>query len=276
MTKVLVILELFLYSFVSIVSTKYEDFLSKINEYYDSYVVFTEEMPNYTLSIVEGKCNNTFSYGVFLSSYESGSYTIKIFVGEKEYQLPTDNRLDTVVYVVSVPSKETKVCVYDKVGNISTKRSEYTLASSFDEIDESLIVSYGQNLGYESETMTRTFSPKAILLVLMVVSGVVIISCLGIIIYMKKIKNNQEEITEKYNQEDIKEKEEKIKDASFDEDDSFIDINPLLEKKGFKTCYTSLTEEEKNEIMIYLMMLRHLGTISDAQYKKETSKLWKK
>lgn len=55
-----------------------------------------------------------------------------------------------------------------------------------------------------------------------------------------------------------------------------VNIESLLMMKGYKTDYSQMTESERNDVMVYLMVLRKTGQISYDQYSKEVIKLWKK
>ena len=301
MIKILLIISMIISFFPTAVSNKYEEYLSGINEAYDTYTIDVYENENYTLAVVQGICNDTLSYGVFLSSYESGAYVIKLFSDEKEYSLPIDSRKDTLVYAVNMPQKETYVCVYDSVSNISTKRLEVKLdVYTKDDLNAKANVYHGMNHGVETSTMSRRYNMKKALIFISSISAFVIISGLIIIFFLKKnnkglfnkenayksdieyfkvVDDSKDNIENDIDtkEEDLEVKEVYQKKYYFDDDEeNYIDIKPLLLEKGYKTDYQSMSEEEKNMVMIYLMTLRHEAKISEAQYKRETSRLWKK
>ena len=291
-------------SFPTAVSNKYDEYLSGVNEAYDTYTIDVYENENYTLAVVQGMCNDTLSYGVFLASYESGKYVIKLFIDEKEYSLPQDSRKDTMVYAVNMPTKDKYVCVYDSVGSISTKRLEVKLdVNTVNDLNNKNTIYHGMNRGVEVSTMSRRYNIKKVLIFISAISLFIIIGGIIIIIFLKKNKNGlfnketayQSDIEyfpkdEAVSDSNIQENDEyEVKDETadvrevyqkkyyFDDDEeNYIDITPLLEEKGYKTNYQDMSEEEKNEVMIYFMTLRHEGKISEAQYKRETSRLWKK
>ena len=304
MIKLLLIISMLIMSFPTAVSNKYDEYLSAVNEAYDTYTVDVYENENYTLAVVQGMCNDTLSYGVFLASYESGKYVIKLFIDEKEYSLPQDSRKDTMVYAVNMPTKETYVCVYDSVGSISTKRLEVKLdVNTVDDLNNKNTLYHGMNRGVEVSTMSRRYNIKKVLIFISAISLFIIIGGIIIIIFLKKNKKGlfnkenayQSDIEyfpkdEAVSDSNIQENDEyEVKDETdevrevyqkkyyFDDDEeNYINITPLLEEKGYKTNYQDMSEEEKNEVMIYFMTLRHEGKISEAQYKRETSRLWKK
>ena len=292
-------------SFPTAVSNKYDEYLSGINEAYDKYTIDVYENENYTLAIVQGMCNDTLSYGVFLASYQSGAYVIKLFIDEKEYSLPQDSRKDTMVYAVNMPAKETYVCVYDNLGAISTKRLEVKLdVRSIDDLNDKNTLYHGMNRGVEVSNMARRYNVKKVLVFISAISFFIIVAGVIIIIFLKKNKKGlfnkdniyqsdieyfpkeQSKEEKSYDQEndgyEIKEDTNEVKEVYqkkyyFDDDEEeYIDIVPILEAKGYKTNYKDMSEEEKNEVMIFFMTLRHEGKISEAQYKRETSRLWKK
>ena len=53
-------------------------------------------------------------------------------------------------------------------------------------------------------------------------------------------------------------------------------LRKYLRDKGFNVDYPSLSEAEKNEIMLELMLLRDLKDITLEQYQQEVIKLWSK
>ena len=306
MKLLVAVLMVLMSAFSSKVEEEYNTYLSNINSAYDSYIIAVTENENYTVAVVQGMCNNNLSYGVFLCAYDNDAYVIKVFIGDKEYSLPTNSRHDTMVYAVNMPTKPTKVCVYDNDKGNSTVRWEMELSiKSIEDLNNSANVYHGMNQGIQVSTMSRKYNFKTIaifavaILLLIAVVGVVVI------IFMKKNKkgifsenkedntvvffgndainikdeevNTSEEIKEDNNFEDFEVKEVYEKKYYFDDDEeNYIDIKPLLIDAGYKTEYKDMTEAEKNEVMIYLMTLRHNGKITEAQYKKESANLWKK
>lgn len=295
LTMILVILS----AFSSKVEENYNQYLSNINSAYGEYVIDVTENENYTVAVVQGMCNNTLSYGVFLSSYDNDAYVIKVFIDDKEYSLPTNSRSDTMVYAVNMPTKITRVCVYDNDSGNSTLRWEMELyVKDINDLNNNPNLYHGMNEGIEVSTMSRRYNFKTIAIVLVIITAVIISAGLVLVLFMKKnkkgiFKENKDSDTVVFfeNPNDISVdgdiKEEKVDELEvkevyekkyyFDDDEeNYIDIKPLLEEKGYKADYKILSEAEKNEVMIFLMTLRHDGKISEAQYKKETANLWKK
>lgn len=302
--KILVaVLMILMSAFSSKVEEEYNTYLSNINSAYDSYIIDVTENENYTVAVVQGMCNNNLSYGVFLCAYDNDAYVIKVFIGDKEYSLPTNTRHDTMVYAVNMPTKPTKVCVYDNDKGNSTVRWEMELSiKSVEDLENSANLYHGMNQGIQVSTMSRKYNFTTI--AIFAVSILLLIAVVGVvvIIFMKKNKKgifsekkeesdlvffgndvididekDVEEIEEENTSEDLEVKEVYEKKYYFDDDEeNYIDIKPLLIDAGYKTEYKDMTEAEKNEVMIYLMTLRHNGKITEAQYKKESANLWKK
>lgn len=304
MTKLLLFVYCILFSFPSVVSNKLDEFLSNINTAYDKYNVQIEEKQNFTVAVVQGICNGNLSCGVFLSSYEPGAYMVKIFVDGKEYILSTDSRKDTLVYSVSIPNKETFVCVYDKVGNASTKRWEMKL-SVHSEADLNNLgnINVGMNQGVEISAMTRQYSLQSVIIFIISISAFIVLVGILIIVFLKKNKKgifseenkeNDLHFFEKYQEDDNDEdeytrednivlKDDEVKEVyekrayyDIDNDDNDIDVKDLLRENNYRTDYQFMNEEEKNLVMLFLMKLRYEGKITENQYKEETNKLWRK
>ena len=299
MTKLLLFLYCILFSFPTVVSNKFDEYLSNVNTAYDKYNVCVEEKENYTVAVVQGICNGSVSCGVFLSSYESGAYVVKIFVDGKEYALSTDSRKDTLVYSVNIPNKKTFVCVYDKVGNTSTKRWEMELTvHSEDDLNALGNVNVGMNQGVEVSAMTRQYSLRSIIIFVIAISSFIVVVGILVIVFLKKNKNgvfndNLEENDLKYfdiknedNEEinndnnivleDNKVKEVYEKRAYYDTDEDTLDVKEILKNNNYCTDYQNMSEEEKNKVMIFLMQLRYEKKISEEQYKEEANRLWRK
>ena len=299
MTKLLLFLYCILFSFPTVVSNKLDEYLSNVNTAYDKYNICVEEKENYTVAVVQGICNGSISCGVFLSSYESGAYVVKIFVDGKEYALSTDSRKDTLVYSVNIPNKKTFVCVYDKVGNTSTKRWEMELTvHSEDDLNALGNVNVGMNQGVEVSAMTRQYSLRSIIIFVIAISSFIVVVGILVIVFLKKnkkgvfnenleendlkyfdIKNDDNEEINNDNNivlEDNEVKEVYEKRAYYDTDEDTLDVKEILKNNNYRTDYQNMSEEEKNKVMIFLMQLRYEKKISEEQYKEEANRLWRK
>lgn len=286
----------------NVVSEKYDEFISNIYEYYESYDIQYEEKENYTLAVIEGICNNELTFGVFFGSIESGAYSVRVIIDEKEYSLPKDNRNDTIAYCVKHPSEVTTIEVYDTSVEDGNSRCEISLKyESITTYRYVSSVSIGKNSGCSLTKLSREYKFSTIVTVAVCICLAVIGISVITIFYLKKTKKGIFNPENKHHTDfSFFEKEEENEDDNevieventnvtveenpqeiynkvryFDDDDDF-DIKPFLSKKGYKTEYNEMTEEEKNETMIYLMTLRHLGKITEKQCREEEIKLWKK
>lgn len=303
--KILLLIMMMLVSFTpqslssSVMSDKYNNYISSVNEYYDDYKVSYYEKNNFIFAIIEGECNDELSFGVFLSSMESGSYTVKIFIEEREYSLPKDSRSDTVTYCVKHPDEETRICVYDVVGDTSTMRLEhYLVYETKEEYDIADSKIDGRDVGCSLTSMVREYSLTSILLIIVIACIGVAGLCFGVILYLFRTKKGMfnkernkdndhkffimDEDGNNHNREkdDVEEIDEEPKEVYekkyyYDDEEEF-DFKPYLLEKGYKTNYKEMTEEEKNQVMVYLMTLRHLNKITEKQCQEEAIKLWKK
>ena len=303
MIKLLLCLYCILLSFPTVVSNKLDEYLSNVNTAYEKYNVCVEEKENYTVAVVQGICNGSISCGVFLSSYEPGAYVVKIFVDGKEYALASDSRKDTLVYSVNIPNKETFVCVYDSVGNASTKRWEMKLTVHNEADLESLgNINVGMNQGIEVSAMTRQYSLRSIIIFVISISSFIVLVGILVIVFLKKNKKgvfsdnleendlkffdfneHADESSEELNNDnnivldDSEVKEVYEKRAYYDNDeDNNSSVKDILKENDYRTDYNNMTEEEKNKVMLFLMKLRYQNKISEEQYKEEANRLWRK
>ena len=84
----------------------------------------------------------------------------------------------------------------------------------------------------------------------------------------------EKETKEKSYYEEISEFKDETSESDED-NDSKIDIKTLLIMKGYRTDYANMSVEEKNEVMVGLMILKNSGQIGDNTYYKEVANLWK-
>lgn len=290
--------------FPNVVSDKANDFKTKVNDYYDYYVLETYETVNYTFIVAEGICNEELTYALFFASLEANAYDIIINVNDSIYTLEEDSRGDTVAYVILQKDDETKICIFDNEEVNSTKRYEYILKyKSIDDIKNDSNVIKGNNLGTEEISKLKRFtnfgkSALQFVIILVSISFICILWLLYLYIFKKGIFNKTKERTNEVEffiyEDDCEEnlevevvEEEKVKEEAekevyekkkyyFEEDEIDFDFSPYLKEKGYKEDYSTMTEEEKNQVMLLLMTLKHQGKISDNQYQKEVIKLWKK
>lgn len=66
------------------------------------------------------------------------------------------------------------------------------------------------------------------------------------------------------------------KDTTEEKVEEVVDIKAYLREKGYITNYASLSEEEKNRVMLELIKLKNEKRISQDRYYEETGELWKK
>lgn len=288
--------------FPNAISDKCNDFKTKVNDYYDNYILELYETENYTFMAVEGICNNELTYGVFLASIDANSYDIKIYINEYEYTLEEDSRGDTIAHVILNTSSDIKICVYDNAKGNSTKRYEYVLKyqNINDFLNDSNIIK-GNNLGVDKVNKLKQVSlfrsnVISFIIILSSISLVCILWLLYLYIFKKGIFDKTKEriseveffIYENVNEsndnieveviEEIKSQEEvyEKKQYFYEEDEADFNFTPFLQENGYSEDYSIMTEEEKNQVMVLLMTLKYKGTITESQYNKEVIKLWKK
>jgi len=90
------------------------------------------------------------------------------------------------------------------------------------------------------------------------------------------IQNKAEQVYEKNARYDDENENEETNNNQTEEVIKEVDIEALLLMRGYHTDYSLMTEEEKNEVMVYLMVLRKTNQLSSTQYQKEVVKLWRK
>lgn len=284
------------------------DFLNDVKDAYKKYeVAFDYETPNYTLSVVRGICNDSEVYGIYFYSSDALKYTL-VINGNKEYNLDKTSRGD--IYDLSIGKIKENLVLEVYLGNNKQYFGDVVLMPFVEADMENAIE--GNNKGVK----TNILADISLTTYYMISCGVVILICgLTIFIFYKKrrgmfdkkirsegtfnfrefLHSNIEE--ESHDELDVKnivdldkdsfevvsDEEEnrevykKNKDELFYSDEaSGFDINKYLTDKGFITDYNSISDDEKNQIMLELIKLKNERKITNDEYLDEVYRLWKK
>lgn len=244
----------------------------------------------YTFSLFYSFYDNECYFDVFLYTYEPNTYTIRIIIDGIEYRVQDILENGNITaHLIKCGKENTKVYVYNGLS-----RKEVILPNSFDEIDNSKIL-----VGYNNGGVTSFLEPieglnRTMLIILVTMIFIICLCCMALaLLFIFKVgrfskranvvtfeeNQNEEPINNEnkdyvidyanYYQESVENKEEQIEPIK-------KDIKELLENRGYKTDYSEMTEDEKNEVMVYFMILRNNNEISSEQYQEEVVRLWKK
>lgn len=315
MRFLVIILSLFKLTYFANVSLdEYKDKLHRGYNLYETLV--EEENQYYTLNITWGINQGKVSYSVYFYNDKPKHLKIKIMQNNSLYTLPVDNRGDVVVegfYVKKI--QNLTVYIVDKDDHIYRTVSLPIALKEDDFKNQATVMLTGQNKGLEIVKLKSISTDDQFVLIIIGLLSIILISS-GIILVLyltksglfKKDENREEEMKIFYEQleqtlEEIAKmtnqvleqtkKQQNVIDAEvvgeepkqvykrslrYDDEDiiSTYDIKKHLQEKGFSTNYSMLTEEEKNKIMIELMIMRDLNLITNEQYTQEVIELWKK
>lgn len=281
----------------------YDEFINNSKDIYDNYYEYTNvKSDKYFYSIVLGIYEGDKYFDVFLYEYDTMSYAVRVNIGSDEYNVKSiDDRYYSSHGIQFIGKEETKVYMF----NGSSKKNVVNLPTNFNNLAFEGGNGSGPILTYLDPITPANKSLITILLVSLIlifgsISGIGIIYIrkvgkfkvpvrqqsvndneieMGVVTDSDPMITNAEEIKEVYPNQDYYEKvyEEKSSnsEASVNESEE-VDIQALLLLKGYKTDYNLMTEDEKNDCMVYLMILRKTGQISSDQYQQEVVKLWKK
>lgn len=262
-------------------------YVDKINSAYEEYVVSVDESnDNYTLCIVTGIANEKPAYGIFYETSQNNLMLVCQMQNEiYEYETSTDGS----IWLIGVEyTYEANIILYNKTDKTSTNKLIVN-----DEVFEQKMIK-GLNSGCEFSKVKSLNDQFITQTVIYIVLGIVITTCIVILsvfrvthsgLFSKQkrqrtttfnMKEFLQEIPEELDPYDpIKEVEvEEFKEDAVD----VVTISPkeYLQEKGYIVDYSLLSEDEKNKIMVELMILKNEGKIKEEEYKKETVELWKK
>ena len=69
---------------------------------------------------------------------------------------------------------------------------------------------------------------------------------------------------------------ERTRDYDDEIDDNRPSVKSILSSRGFNTNYPDMSVEDKNKVMVELMMMREQKVINNDEYQHEIVDLWKK
>lgn len=289
-------------------------FNKQINDGYEKYEVLQEKSNiYYTFKVVRGINNDKMSYGVFLFNLDAKSHRIVIGDGEKSYTLKTNSRGDYLIPAVAL-NKDVRVYVVDENDNereyIDVLKIEVANFKNLSNLVD------GLNEGLSLDKLKAKASMNLFSFLIYVFAGVSIffgglifymfIAKKGVFSpvnrqdevfnfreYVQNLPsqeiyiNTSPEEVELNTEDEVVDTKPQVEDEEapiinmypyqreYDDDDE-INVKELLIKKGYSTDYQSLSEEDRNTIMLALMLMRDMGEISRNQYQKEIIELWKK
>ena len=309
MNKILI----FLLSFM-LLSTPQEifkdNFLSDVDKAYSEYTVITNYTnETYSLHIVKGIINNQATYGVSFFNIRAGDYNLFFEIDGIEYKVKPDGRGDYRLIGIKWRNYEqVKIKIYSKDGNLQSPAHLTVL----DKFDKSTFVGdiIGQDEGKTLVSLERVDSVlnfDAFAMVTLAIIGVcaLVIAIFAITkkgMFSKEVRKesvfdfkefiNQQTTTPQNNddwievvpeveevQNDSQESPKEVYEKApryVDDEISSIDVKKHLQDAGFVVDYSLVGDEEKNLIMLELMLLKNEGKISNDVYLEEIYKLWKK
>lgn len=284
----------------------YDEFINNSKDIYDNYYEFTNiKTDKYVYSVVLGIYQGNKYFDVFLYEYDSINHAVRVNIGSDEYNVKSiDDRYYSAHGIQFIGKEETKVYMF----NGSSKKNANILPTDFSNLAFENGNGNGPVLTYLDPISPASKGLITIILVsLIVIFGAIcgigiLYVCkvgkfkvpvkkraevsddvieIGVVTDSDPVITNAEEISSVYpnqnpyqnshaennNSDSVEENEDEVKE---------VDIEALLLLKGYKTDYNLMSEEEKNECMVYFMILRRTGQISSEQYQKEVVKLWKK
>ncbi len=282
----------------------YDEFINNSKDIYDNYYEYTNvKTDKYFYSVVLGVYEGNKYFDVFLYEYDSISYAVRVNIGSDEYNVKSvEDRYYSAHGIQFIGKEETKVYMF----NGSSKKNVNILPNDFSDLSFEAGNGSGPILTYLDPISPAN---KALITILLVSLFVLFGSACGIgILYVCKVGKfkvpvrkstnvnsdaieigvvtdsdplitNTEEINNVYPKQNSFEHVYEVNNSSDNEereDIKEVDIESLLLLKGYKTDYNLMSEDEKNDCMVYFMILRKTGQISSEQYQKEVVKLWKK
>ncbi|MBP5551074.1 MAG: hypothetical protein J6X93_03335 [Bacilli bacterium] len=298
--KNILILFLSFFLLTTIQTTNKDKFLSEVKNGYKNYEVLTDiDDDNYTLCVVRGVNKNKASLGIYFHSVCDGEYVCIINDGSSEKELSLDKNKEAYYPAMSY-TINLAVNIYNCDDELvqSVKVNRITVASFAGEA--------GNNAGINFSGPGRIVS-QGFVLVYIVGIGIIVICAIIIILLKVNKKGMFNDDTRKEGLEELHHLEQTYVNTEFSEEDEYsipkedyqedisheqvyertrdyddeIDENrpsvkSVLNSRGFNTDYLNMSVEDKNKVMVELMMMREQGIINNDEYQHEIVDLWKK
>ena len=278
-----------------------EEFVNTSSSYYDSYYFLNDKVTSdYVYTIILGVKGSSQYYDIFLYTMNTDAYALRVKIGSEEYSA---TRVSDGYYRNNgiINSGKEKIEVYmfngfQKVNNIEIPLDYSKLTTAvYTGLGTGPVVDYLEPIAGFSTNLGLAI----------IVSVILIFSCLitlGIVYVVKRGKYNigqvsnekqtytyrrpdeikievvgeDEDVT--YNKEEQGNEDKPYYESLYEfkeEEKPIVDVKTLLNMNGYKTDYQNLTKEEKNDVMVYLMILKNTNKITDDVYYEEVASLWK-
>ena len=302
--KILLSLYLLFLSLVPI-SSKLDsnDFYDKVGKSYDYYETITDtNTTNYELIIIRGLIKNKAYYGIYFNSNEGYKNNLQLIYEDTRYEVVSKEE-DGSFIIISIRSENIYELVLRNDGKDQTiAKLEIFLPSSVDKNE--MVVGEGLGPVDVELKMAKLNSPivEYAIYVSIGIIGVSVLIILLMFIFHKGFFNKEKRKMGIINTREIYDsKTETLKDTDFitpieavkeeeinvnDHYDHYDnnetkeyevkDIKEYLKSYGYNTNYSSLNDDEKNQIMLRLMFLKDNHKISLDDYYEETKQLWRK
>ena len=283
------------FTFISAKTNFFDEFTSKVVNGYEVYYEIVDEenvTDNFELKIFEGVNNGYPSYAIaFLSNKD---YKLIIEIEEAFYELPKSNdgycayaiKSTSIMFLKIVDSKGNEVQFNGtrKLNKIHITDNEFKYINGENQKLEFTNLSvYKQSIPFFYIALLSSLT-----LILVCGAGILVLFIRRKGMFNKDVRAqgilNLEDLINQAKQkieEDVWEGYKPVidvepEDITEEKVNEYIDLNTYLVDKGYLLDYSLLSEEEKNNLMIELMMLKDSKKISEDTYYEETYKLWKK
>ena len=295
------ILMLFLSFFLltTIQTTSRDKFLAEVKNGYKAYeVVSNHDGDDYVLCVVRGVNKNKASVGLYFHSVCEDEYYCTISEESHEYKIDPDKNKE-----VYYPAMSYTVNLTINVYNCDKELVDTVLVNRL--YVASFVGEEGGNAGIGFKGLKNNL-PHSFIAIYIIGIGIIALSAIVIIIFKINKKGMFSEdarkegledlhhleetyVNEELNDEDIydvssKEKEDtsheqvykRVRDYDEDLEEDRPSVKSVLTERGFNTDYTNMSVEDKNKVMVELMMMREQRIINNDEYQREIIELWKK
>lgn len=267
------------------------EFMEEVNKRYDTYRVYqNNDNDIFSLTIVQGIYNKKPTYGLCFTNTSQTKYQIILITDGIAYSL-SEKLIEGADTAIAFTIDST---LYIDIVDENNNKTEIEKLLPFTQIsfEKNDDISKGENKGGSfSEVSIYAQKFDFIKITMIILAAVIVLTgSLILIFYLKrkgifrkdKINENvinmrellKEDTKDHIDTNEYFKKEEK--DTTEEKIEEVVDIKAYLREKGYITNYASLSEEEKNRVMLELIKLKNEKRISQDRYYEETGELWKK
>lgn len=281
---------------INAIDSSLEQFENNCYQSYKSYYLYHHSTDEFSLKVYLGISKDKSYYSIYFIDLNNSNITLYYQSEDKKYEVEKNGAGVIVIYgdlltkYTNENSKQSTYLLINKnnknILKLELIKKQVDINNINDFFDVDSVVIDGLNNGFNSLQSSKfiiiKMSKIEIITYIFLISIIIFSIILFVLFAFKKGMFNKS-TRKKALKDDIGNDYLEIEEAKEIIDDKPIivetiyeerNINEILKQNGINQDYSLLSIEEKNDVMLKLMILRDKDVISLEEYKEEIIKLW--